>query len=177
MRITIVLSKNTFSMARERDVWDKLNRQKKVLRPSRVARGPAPVGPFLERIRQKHEVQKRVAEEQRRLADQQRLESLALLAKAEWRQFSISPLIMPLLIAHGVNTKAIVDATKAVLVAEPLPISSKPVKFWLYNRKVERRQNEARELGLPFELVALPHKLLPWILKFKPRTPPELNSR
>jgi hypothetical protein len=157
-------------MARERDAWDKLNRQKKVLRPSKVARGPAPVGPFLERVRKKNE-------EQKRLANQRRIDSLTIQAKSEWRRFVISPIIMPLLLAQGVDTEELVNATKSSLARMPLQVSTKPVKFWLFNKTIERSLKKKTELGEIFEMHALPDKLLPWISKFKRSTSQLKNSR
>lgn len=147
-------------MARKRDTWDKVNRPKKLWHPRRVANGPSPVGALLDRIREKSEGRKRRAK-------QQWAESIARLAKAKGRSFSICPALLPLLQAAGVDTTGLVNATKSALSCVPLQVSSMPVKFWLFNRKIEKLSKQARALGGQVEVHVIPERLLPWILKFK----------
>src|SRR5690606_27927925 len=114
-------------MSRERETWDKINRQKKVSVRRETPTGPSPVGDFLKRLSNKHKL---AHQEQ----EAKRLREIEILAEMEWRQFTLPSFVKEQLREFEIDEVPLVKAVQATLTSRPIAARSSPVKFWMYCR-------------------------------------------
>lgn len=133
-------------MAKNRDSWDKLNRQRKIWDARGPGNGPAPITATVQRLLKANAIRANLELQERR--------ALA-------RGFSVSGVFRQWLEENQVDVAKVENAVRSSLCNDPIHETSTPIIFWKHNQAAE----EARKIA---DFTATPSsRLAAWLLKFK----------